>query len=576
MPETVSPLTPVQRFWRLLKPDQKEITNVYVYAIFSGLVNLSLPLGIQAIVNLIQGGQISTSWVVLVTIVVLGVVITGVLQIFQLRITENLQQRIFTRAALEFAYRIPRLKLERLYKEYAPELVNRFFDTISIQKGLAKILIEFSTAILHIVFGLVLLSVYHPFFIAFSGILIVLILAIFRFTTAKGLKTSLDESKYKYSVQYWLEELARTATTFKLAGNTSLPMQRTDKLLGGYLASRESHFKVLVQQYSLMVVFKALIATALLAIGGVLVFQQRMNIGQFVAAEIIILMVISAVEKLIMSFETIFDVLTSLEKVGQVTDLELERNNGERLVENDMKPGYDIVLNTVNFSYPGFPIASLNNISLTLEAGKKYVVTGANGSGKSSLLRVVAALYDPQSGHITFNGHHKESLDLEHLRTSMGDYMNQEELFEGSLLDNISLGREGVTLENMTQAIGHVGLSEYLSQLPDGYQTKIAPQGKNLPASVAQRLLLARSFVHNPKVLLLEDAFEHLDDQCRMDLIDYLIEKERPWTMVASSTDPYLLGKADKIAVLEKGKLIAFGTYPEVKHLLTFKNNNHA
>ncbi|MDP4843096.1 MAG: ABC transporter ATP-binding protein, partial [Salibacteraceae bacterium] len=379
MPENIDPLTPLQRFWGLLKPDKKEITNVYVYAIFSGLVNLSLPLGIQAIVNLIQGGQISTSWIILVTIVVLGVAITGVLQIFQLRITENLQQRIFTRAALEFAYRIPRLKLERLYKEYAPELVNRFFDTISIQKGLAKILIDFSTAILHIVFGLVLLSIYHPFFIAFSGILILLILAIFRFTTAKGLKTSLEESKFKYSVQYWLEELARTSITFKLAGKTDLPMQRTNQLLGGYLSSRESHFNVLVQQYSLMVVFKALIATALLAIGGVLVFQQQMNIGQFVAAEIIILMVISAVEKLIMSFETIFDVLTSLEKVGQVTDLELERNDGDPLVENTALKGYEIELTKVDFAYPNAPSGSLSQISLVLESGKSYVVTGPNG-----------------------------------------------------------------------------------------------------------------------------------------------------------------------------------------------------
>ncbi len=576
MPQTIDPLTPLQRFWGLLKPDKKEITNVYVYAIFSGLVNLSLPLGIQAIVNLIQGGQISTSWIILVTIVVLGVAITGVLQIFQLRITENLQQRIFTRAALEFAYRIPRLKLERLYKEYAPELVNRFFDTISIQKGLAKILIDFSTAILHIVFGLVLLSVYHPFFIAFSGILILLILAIFRFTTVKGLKTSLEESKFKYSVQYWLEELARTATSFKLAGKTDLPMQRTNQLLGGYLSSRESHFNVLVQQYSLMVVFKALIATALLAIGGVLVFQQQMNIGQFVAAEIIILMVISAVEKLIMSFETIFDVLTSLEKVGQVTDLELERNDGDLLVENAALKGYEIELTKVDFAYPNAPTGSLSQISLVLESGKSYVVTGPNGSGKSSLLRIIAALYDPQSGYITFNGHHKESLDLESLRTYMGDFMSQEELFEGTLFDNIALGREVVKLEHVKHALNQVGLVQYVSQLPDGYQTVLAPLGKNLPASVSQRILLARSFVHQPKVLLLEDAFEHLDDDCRMNLIDYLTHEDRPWTLIASSSDPYLLRKVNKIAVLEKCSLKAFGQFQEVAHLLNFKNTGHA
>lgn len=564
-------ITPLQRFWRMLKPDKREIRNVYVYAIFSGLVNLSLPLGIQAIVNLIQGGQITTSWVVLVTVVVLGVAITGLLQIFQLRITENLQQRIFTRAALEFAYRIPRFKLDQLYRKHAPELVNRFFDIISVQKGLSKILIDFSTAVLHIIFGLVLLSVYHPFFIAFSAVLIVIFIALLRFTLPQGLKTSLEESKHKYSVQYWLEEVARTAVTFKLAGRTSLPLQRTDRLVGGYLESRESHFKVLIQQYSLMVVFKVLVVLSLLAIGGVLVFEQAMNIGQFVAAEIIILLVMSAVEKLVLSIETVFDVLTSLEKIGQVTDLEIEMNNGEKSIINDSNKGFEIELKDVSFKYPKALNLSLANINLRFDAGKKYAITGANGSGKSSLLRIVAALFNPQSGHISFNSLHKESLDLDHLRNLMGDCLGQEELFDASLLDNIALGREGVTQFMVESAVKAVGLDNYISNLPDGYQTLVVPMGKNLPNSVKQRLLIARSFVHNPNVLLLEDAFEHLDEESRFNTIDYLTDNDKKWTLVASTSDPYLLRKVDKVAVLDKGKLIAFGPYEEVKSLLNIK-----
>ena len=209
-------LSPLERFVRLLKPDSKEIRNVYVYSIFIGLINLSLPLGIQAIINLIQGGQISTSWIVLLVFVVGSVAIAGILQIFQMRITENLQQKIFTRAAFEFAYRIPRVRLEALYKHYAPELMNRFFDTMSVQKGLPKILIDFSAASLQVIFGLILLSFYHPFFIIFSLILILLVYAIFWLTARRGLETSLLESKYKYKMAHWLEEMARTSTTFKL------------------------------------------------------------------------------------------------------------------------------------------------------------------------------------------------------------------------------------------------------------------------------------------------------------------------------------------------------------------------
>ena len=161
-------LTPLKRFWKLLQKDKKEIRYVYLYAIFTGLVNLSLPIGIQAIINLIQGGAVSTAWIVLVTFVILGIIFSGILQISQLKITEILQQKLFTRAAFEFAFRIPNIKMSALYKHYAPELMNRFFDIISVQKGISKILIDFSSASIQVVFGLILLSLYHPFFIIFS------------------------------------------------------------------------------------------------------------------------------------------------------------------------------------------------------------------------------------------------------------------------------------------------------------------------------------------------------------------------------------------------------------------------
>ena len=159
----------MDRFWRLLKPDRKEIRNIYFYAIFAGLVNLSLPIGIQSIINLIQGGQMSTSLIVLIFFVILGVTFTGVLQVNQLVISEHLQQKIFARAAFEFSYRLPKIRLEAMYKHFAPELMNRFFDIVSIQKGLTKILIDFSTASIQTIFGLILLSLYHPFFIIFSS-----------------------------------------------------------------------------------------------------------------------------------------------------------------------------------------------------------------------------------------------------------------------------------------------------------------------------------------------------------------------------------------------------------------------
>jgi len=548
-------LTPIERFWRLLSPDRKEIRNIYVYAIFSGIINLSLPLGIQAIINLIQGGQVSTAWMVLVAVVVAGVAIAGVLQIAQLRITENLQQKIFARSAFEFAYRIPKVKMEAIYKHYAPELMNRFFDTLTLQKGLSKILIDFSTALLQVVFGLILLSFYHPFFILFSLILIVLVYAIFRFTGARGLQTSLYESKYKYKVAHWLEELARTGTTFKLAGRTDFPLTRMNAEVDSYLHARESHFKILVRQYSLMILFKALVAAGLLAMGGILVMEQAMNIGQFVAAEIIILLVMSSVEKLVIGLESIYDVLTALDKIGQVVDIELERTEGVHSICKADDHGMHVHLNDVNFMYPDGDRQVLKSVSLQVKGGERIVVTGSNGSGKSTLLQIIAGLYDVNSGSVSYNGLVKGSLNLDSLRSSIGDRLAHEQLFDGTVLENIAMGRPEATFEHVQWAVKNLRLETFISNLPLGFDTQLDPLGRKLNKSVIQKLLLARAIVHKPKLLLLEDALEHLDSAERAAIVDFLVDEKYDWSIVAVSGDAYFQSKVNRVGTMNNGEL---------------------
>lgn len=564
-------ITPVQRFWRMLKPDAKEVRNIYIYSIFSGIVSLSLPLGIQAIVNLIQGGQINYSWIILVILVVLGIIITGVLQIFQLRITENLQQKIFTRAAFEFSYRIPVIKMEALYKHYAPELMNRFFDIVSVQKGLSKILIDFSSAFFIVVFSLLLLSFYHPFFILFSVILLILIYIIFKYTAKKGLRTSLEESKYKYAVAHWLEELSRTAITFKLAWKSKLPLEKTDQYVENYLKSRENHFKVLIQQYSFLIAFKVFVTIGLLAVGGMLVMKQQMNIGQFIAAEIIVLIVMASVEKLIVSIESIYDILTALEKIGQVTDLELDRQTGIHLEVNPEDKGIDIAVENVSFTYPDANKKTLNDVSFFLNKGETLVITGEGGSGKNTLLHIISGLYSIQSGTLTYNELPIGNISLNSIREQIGDHITMERLFEGTVLENITLGREMASFDNVKWAVENLELIDFIKKLPEGYNTKLKTQGKGLPESIVTKLLLARSIATKPKLLLLENTFAHMDEISCKKIIDFLIQKQNGWTIVAVSSSTYLAKLSDKIIELKSGEIINTGTYDKLKDRITFK-----
>ena len=261
-------LTPWKRFLGLVKLEQKDILQIAYFAVFEGIVALSLPLGVQAIINLIQGAQVSASWIILIIVVTCGVAFSGILKLMQMRIIETIQQRIFTRASIGLSYRLPKIKMKELRNYYLPELANRFFDTLTIQKGLSKILIDVPSAFLQIIFALMLLSFYHPFFIFFGLSLVLLIYIVFRYTAQRGLDTSLKESKHKYKVAYWLQEVARAVISFKISGKTKLALEKCDSFVTDYLEAREGHFKILVLQYKKMIGFKVLVTFGLLFMGG--------------------------------------------------------------------------------------------------------------------------------------------------------------------------------------------------------------------------------------------------------------------------------------------------------------------
>jgi ABC-type bacteriocin/lantibiotic exporter with double-glycine peptidase domain len=547
--------TPVERFWLLLKPDNKEIYQVYTYAFFKGVIALSLPIGIQSIINLIQGGRVSASWLLLVFIVIMGIAMGGYMQLMQMRITETIQQKIFTRAAFDFTYRIPKIKFEEIYKHYAPELMNRFFDVLTLQKSLAKIIIDFSSAVLQIIFGLFLLSLYHPFFILFSILLVILVFSIVKYTSSKGLATSLQESKYKYKVVSWLEELARSKDTFKLAGLTNLPELKTDERVSGYLNSREQHFQVLKRQYILLLIFKVIVALGLLVVGGMLVLDQQMNIGQFVAAEIIILLVIDSSEKIILNLENIFDILSSLEKIGQVTDLELESDTAGSSLQHNFSRALEIEVVNLSFAYPGRGKSVLQNINYTFSPGKSYCIIGNNGAGKSTLIHLIAGLYQTQTGTVCINGLPIGNYNIFELYKFIGNGLAEETIFEGTLMENITLGRDYISTEDVQWAIEKVFLTEYIKDLPKGLDSEIEISGHKLSKSTIQKIIIARSIVNRPKLILLENHIDFIEEKESKKIIEFLTDTSNGWTLISISNHNYVKEKSDVVIYMSEGQI---------------------
>jgi len=548
-------MTPLQRFFNLLKLDKKDVYQIFFYALFAGLVSLSLPLGIQAIINFIQSGRVSVSWIVLVIGVISGVGFVGLLSLMQLRISENLQQKIFVRSSFEFAYRLPKIKFDELYHNiYPPELANRFFDTLTIQKGISKLLLDFSSALLQITFGIILLSLYHPFFIIFGLLLLILLYSIFRFSYASGLQTSMKESKFKYRVADWLQEIARNNSSFRKQINFDYALKKNNLMVSGYLEFREKHFAIIKRQYSHLIVFKVMITAGLLLIGGFLVIGQQMNIGQFVAAEIIILLVINSVEKIILGMETFYDVLTSVEKIAQVTDMDIE--DAEATQQKNKYTKISLVIENVRFKFPGNKSDILKNISLQIGTGEKIILSGSNGAGKTTLIRLLSGLLQPTEGSFYINDDTFHKINLPRYRSQTATIIQGETPFEGSLRENITFNDPSVSMDDLKWALDSVALTPYVKTLPEGLDTRIFPEGKQLSSSNAQKILLARSIVRKPRFLFYEDPTDRMDEDAARAIIDFICSPINKWTVIVSSANPYWQLKSSRHIVMEKGKIV--------------------
>lgn len=565
-------LSPMKRLFRLLSEEKKDIVNIFIYAVFIGIVSLTLPLGIQATVELVSGGVVVSSIYILIALVIIGILAVGGLQVMQITIVEYIQRRIFTKAALEFAFRVPRIKVEALLQHHAPELMNRFFDVLTLQKGLPKLLIDITSSSMQILFGLILLSFYHPFFVFFGLVLLGILTLIFVLTGPKGLKTSIYESKYKYKVVYWLEEVARTINSFKISGNTTLPMKKTEFNVNNYLKNRKAHFSVLISQYTYIILFKAVITGGLLIIGTILVIQREITLGQFVASEVIIILILNSVEKIILYMEVVYDLLTAVDKISHVTDLPLERIGGYNIPKGQVHGGYSISIKDLKYKFPDKSGLALENVNVSIEAGEKICIAGGNGAGKTTLMNVLAGLVNGYEGIVAINNYSLRDLDLSSLRDKIAKNVSQEDIFDGTILENILVGKPGAHFDDANKAIESVGLLDTINKLPEGMNTHIVSGGKGYSSSFINRLILARCLAKNPHVLILNDYFNAFQRREKAEIIDMLTSSNQPYTLLAVSNDPVIMAACDRVLLMDGGRSIAAAPYDE---LLKDENYGH-
>ncbi|PWJ44792.1 peptidase domain-containing ABC transporter [Sediminitomix flava] len=554
---------PVSRLFRLFESESKDFVLIMFYGVLISVISLALPVGIQAVIELISAGVVFNSIILLISLVLIATLVVGVLQVMQRSMVEFLQRRLFAKAAFEMSFRLPRVKMESLVGESAPELMNRFFDVLTIQKGLPKLLMEMTGAALQIIFGLMLLSFYHPTFILLTVFLISGVIILLLFTGPQGLRAKLITSKYKYKVVHWLEEVARTLYVFKLAGHSNLSVERMDNFVNNYLFYRKKYFSKIIQQFFSVVLFRTLITGGLLVVGSWLVIERKITLGQFVATEIIIILVLNALEKLVAGADTVYDMLTAVEKIGQVTDLPLEKRGGVSLPKGDVNGAFYEISN-LNYKYPNSKSYVLKDINLSIKSGERISVAGYNGAGKNTLAKVLSGMVDSFEGNIIINNTSVRDINLSHLRDNVSKNVVEDNVFDGTIMENISMGRTRVSYQDVIWALECVDLDKYVNALPKGLLSQMLATEKRHSAGVAKRITLARSIAERPQMLILNDIFQDMCKHDKLKVLGKIMDRENPWTMMCITNDPLIFSLSDRILFMQDGKIVGQGSYEEM------------
>ncbi|WP_336716404.1 peptidase domain-containing ABC transporter [Chryseobacterium mucoviscidosis] len=547
--------SPKQHGYNLFKyvtKEKKDVTNIYFYAILNGLVQLSVPLGIQSIVSFVMGATMATSIYILIAFVVLGTWLVGYFRLKVMQIIEKIQQKIFVEFSLAFAEKLPKVNLSATRKYYLPELVNRFFDTQNLQKGISKILLEIPTALIQILFGILLLSFYHPWFLVFGALVVICVVIIFRFTMESGIKSSIEESDKKYEVASWIEDIAASIKTFKLNSKTEAHLSGTDERVVKYLDDRTSHFRVLVFQYKTIIAFKVVITLVMLVIGTYLLVNQQLNIGAFIATEIVVLSIMAAVEKLIISLESYYDVIAALAKLNKVTTLQEEKFGEITFDQNN--DGFEVEFKDVNFAFNDHH-KILENINFKIPENSLTVISGQLGAGKSLLLNMMTGFYDPTSGSILFDKIPLKNIDKVSLRSQIGMYLEDMTIIKGTVYENIVLGQNETSAEQILEIAEEIGIEDFSSQFSNGFFTNISETDTEISFSSKKKILLLRALVGERRLLILEDPLDGMNDEFKTKMMEYLLKLKEKTTIIIVSENKNLILEADQHLQVEDGNV---------------------
>ena len=517
--------TPLRRFIGMLSLDRRDIGLVILFAFVSGILALATPLAIESLVNVVSWGTYIQPLVVLALMLLACLGIAGVLSVLQTVVVEMIQRRQLVRIVGDLAHRFPRANQGSLAGTYPRELANRIFDIMTIQKATAVLLLDGVSIVLTTIVGLVLLAFYHPFLLGFDIVLVLSMISVTWVLGRGGIRTAVDESIMKYKITHWLQDVLASPSAFKINGGETLAIERSNQLVTEYIESREQQFRVVIRQVTFAIGLQVAASTAVLGLGGWLVIDGQLTLGQLVASELVVTVVVGAFAKAGKSLEKFYDLMAGMDKVGHLLDVPVDpRHQIDSIPDAPAEVTWDDLL----FSYSS---GKIRIPATTLASGSRVAVVGDHAEGRDLLARAMSGLAETDSGVIQVAGFDAEQAAMaSHGR--MIAYAGEREVFHGTLQDNVDLGRSGIGQQGVRESLTMVGLASEVLNLPDGLQTTLQSNGHPLSKHKTAQLMIARAIAGKPKLLIINHLLDELTPLCRNEVWEALSHRDAPWTLV--------------------------------------------
>jgi len=544
-------LSPKEHLIRLMRLERRDLFVVVIYSLLTGLLSLVVPVAIQALVNNVAFGALLQPIVILTLLVFGALSFLALLRTLRLNLVEIIQRRIFVRVAADLSERLLQVKLPFFDSRHGPELVNRFFDVLTVQKSTALLLVDGLAIILQTLTGMLLLAFYHPFLLGFDLMLMVFICVILFVLGWKAEPTAIKESKMKYDVAAWLEEMSSHLTPFRSHSGHQFARRRTDQLLRHYLKARQLHFRVVQRQHIGAYLLQAFASASLLGLGGWLVIERQLSIGQLVAAELVVATLLDGFAKFGKQLESYYDLLAALDKLGHLFEMPVEQVSPGLLVPKAQ--GIQVSLSEITLNSPAGGTL-LSGLSLELKAGERVGILGANSWAAKALADALYASKIPDQGRIEMDGRDLRQLLPIDLRSQVA-LVRGLDILSGSIEDNLRLGQIDLSAQDLQTALRAVGLFERVQQLKEGLATPLSLSGFPLAPEELHRLMVARALLLRPRLLILDGVLDQLDWREKGPLAKYLFEETSMTVLVLTNKQEFLSFCDQAYALNAQGKL---------------------